>query len=62
MMKIGPRITRKIPFGQHACDLFFGVNATNLNVWVQVILVEQPIQSNSVGPRNMPHFFVDMDG
>ena len=50
MKKNVPLITCEIPFSQHVCELVFGVNVTDLNVWVQIYPVNQPIQSNSVGP------------
>ena len=55
MKQIVPFITREIPFRQHVCELVFGVNVTDLDCWVQIYPVKQPIQSNSVGPRNMSH-------
>ena len=48
--KIVPLITYEIPFSQHVCELVFGVNVTDLNPWIQINPVKQPIQSNSVGP------------
>ena len=50
MKKIIPLITREISFGQDVCELVFGVNVTDLDFWVQIDPVKQPIQSNSVGP------------
>ena len=47
MKKIIPLITREISFGQHVCELMFGVNVHNLGV--QINSVKQPIHSNSVG-------------
>ena len=48
--KIVPFITWENTFGQHVCELMFGVNVPNLNHGVQLDSVKQPIQSNSVGP------------
>ena len=47
MKKIVPLIMCEISFGQFVCELIFGVNATDLDLWVQI---KQPIQSNSAGP------------
>ena len=35
--------------------MVFGVNVTNLDFWVFIDSVKQPIQRNSVGPWNMSH-------
>ena len=53
LKKIIPLITREIPFGQYVCELVFGVDVTDLNVWVQIDNVKQPIQSNSVNVVKM---------
>ena len=50
MKKIVPLIMCEISFGQYVCELIFGVNATDLDLWVQINPVKQPIQSNSAGP------------
>ena len=55
MKKIVPLITCEISFGQNVCELMFGVNVTDLDFWVQINPVNQPIQSNSVRPWNMPY-------
>ena len=55
MKKIVLLITRGIPFSQHVCELVFGVNVTDLNFWVQIDSIKQPIQSNSVGSWHMSH-------
>ena len=55
MKKIIPLITREISFGQDVCELVFGVNVTDLDFWVQIEPVKQPIQSTSVGSGNMSH-------
>ena len=48
MMKIIPLITREISFGQDVCELVFGVNVTDLDLWVQISPVEQTNQKNYV--------------
>ena len=53
--KIVPLITCEISFGQNLCELMFGANVTDFDFGVQIDSVKQPIQSNSVGPWNMPH-------
>ena len=55
LKKIAPLITCEVSFGQNVCELMFGVNATNLDLGVQINPVKQPIQSNSVGTRDMSH-------
>ena len=52
-----PNVTREIwlPFGLDVCDLVLGIDVTDLNFWVQINLVKEPIQSNFVGSWNMPH-------
>ena len=47
--KMVPLITCEISLCQYVCELVFGVNVTDLNFWVQIDSVKQPIQSNSVG-------------
>ena len=53
--RLVPLITFEISFGQHVCELMFGVK-TDLDLGVQMNPVKQPIQGSSVGPWNMPHF------
>ena len=55
MKKIVPLITCADPFSQRVCKLVLCVNVTDLNLWVQINPVKQPVQSNSVGPWNIPH-------
>ena len=45
----------KFPFGQYVCELVFGVNVFDLDLWVQIDSIKQPIKSNSVGSGNMSH-------
>ena len=49
MKKTVPHITCEIPSSQNICELVFSVIVTDLNLWVQITPVKQPIQSNSVG-------------
>ena len=35
--------------------MVFGVDVLNLDLWVQVNSIEQPIKRNSVSPGNMSH-------
>ena len=42
MKKIVPLITCGVPFGQHVCELVFGVNVTDLNFEVQI----NPVKTN----------------
>ena len=47
--KMIPFITCEISLGQYVCELVFGVNVFDLDFWVQIDSIEQPIKSNSVG-------------
>ena len=35
--------------------MVFGVNVLDLDFWVQIDSIEQPVKGNSVGPGNMSH-------
>ena len=48
MEKIVPLITCEIALYQNVCELVFGVNVFDLDLWVQVDSVKQPIKRNSV--------------
>ena len=50
-----PLITCEISFGSDVSKLFFGVHVLDLDFWVQVNSIEQPIKRNSVGAGNMSH-------
>ena len=53
--KMIPFITCEIALGQYVCELVLGVNMFDLDLWLQVNYVEQPIKRNSVGSWHMPH-------
>ena len=53
--KIAPFITRKTSCGQQVSELFFGVNIFDLDFWVQVDSVKQPIQRDTVDHRHVSH-------
>ena len=53
--KVVPFITCEVSFGEDICEMVLGINIFDLDLWVQVISVEQPIKSNSVGSGNMSH-------
>ena len=53
--KMIPFVTYEISLGQHVGKLVFGVDVLDLDLWVQINSIEQPIQRNSVGPGNMSH-------
>ena len=38
---------------QNVCELILGVNIPDLNLWIQIDSIKQPIKSNSVGSGNM---------
>ena len=46
--KMIPFITCEITLCRYVCELVFGVNVLDLDFWVQIDPVKQPIQSNSV--------------
>ena len=48
-MKKVPFVTCENIFGQYVCELMFGVDVSNLNSFIKIKSVKQPIQSNSVG-------------
>ena len=50
-----PLITREISFGWDIGNLVFGVDVLDLDFWVQIDSIEQPIKCNSVSPGNMSH-------
>ena len=45
----------KFFLGQYVCELVFGVDVLDLDFWVQVNAIEQPIKRNSVVSRHMSH-------
>ena len=47
--KIVPLITCEIAFCQSVCELVFGVDIFDSNLWIQIDSVKQPVKSNSVG-------------
>ena len=53
--KMVPFFTCDISLGQHVCELVFGIDVLDLDFWVQIDSIEQPIESNSVGSGNMSH-------
>ena len=53
--KMTPFVTREIPFGQDVCKLILGVDVLDLDFWVQINSIKQPIKCNSVSPGNMSH-------
>ena len=50
-----PLVTCDISFGQYVSKLVFGVDVLDLDFWVQVESIEQPIKRKSVSPGNMSH-------
>ena len=53
--KMIPFIKCEISLGQYVCELVFGVNVFDLDFGSKLILSNQRIKSNSVGPGNMSH-------
>ena len=50
-----PLVTCETSFGQDVSKLVLGVDVLDLDIWVQVDSIEQPIKRNSVSPGNMSH-------
>ena len=51
-----PLITSEIAFRQHVCELVFGVRIFDLDFWIQVDSVKQPIKrDDSVGSGHVSH-------
>ena len=55
MEKIVPSITRKTSFSEQVCELVFGVDIFDLNLWIQFDSVKQPVKSNSVASGYVSH-------
>ena len=55
MEKIVPLITCEVALSQHVRELVFGVNIFELNLWIQINSVKQPVESNSVGSGYVFH-------
>ena len=53
--KMIPFVTCEISLGQYVGKLVFGVDVLDLDFWVQIDSIEEPIKRNSVGPGNMSH-------
>ena len=54
MEKMIPFITCEIALCQYVCELVFGVNIFDLDLWAQIDSVKQPIKRNSVGSGFCP--------
>ena len=50
-----PLISCELSFGWDVSELVLGVDVFDLDFWVHINSIEQPIKSNSVGPGNMSH-------
>ena len=53
--KMIPLLTGAIAFRQRVCELVFGVDIFDLDLWVQIDSVKQPIKRGSVGSRHVSH-------
>ena len=51
LKKLVPFDTSECPFGQDVGELGSGANIFDLDLWIKIEPVEQPIICNSVGPR-----------
>ena len=50
MEKIAPLITCEIALCPYVCEFVFGVDIFDLNLWIQIDSVKQPVKRNSVSP------------
>ena len=50
-----PFITCEIPLCQDVCELVFGVDVFDLDLWVKINSIKQPIKSDSMSSGNMSH-------
>ena len=57
MGKIVPLNTCEIAPCQCVCELVFGVDIVDWNLWIQIDSVKQPVKSNSVGSGYMSHYW-----
>ena len=55
MEKIVPLITCEIVLCQYVCELVFGVDTFDLNLWIEIDSVKQPVKSNSVFSGYVSH-------
>ena len=55
MVKILPLITCEISLCQYVCKLVFGVDILDLNLWIQIDSVKEPVKSGSVGSGYVSH-------
>ena len=53
--KMIPLITCEIPLCQDVCELVLGVDVFDLDLWVKINPIKQPIKSNSMSSGNMSH-------
>ena len=50
-----PFITFEISLCQDVCELVFDVDVLDLDLWVKINSIKQPIKSNSMSSGNMSH-------
>ena len=55
MDKMIPLITCEFSFCQYVFELVFGVDIFDLNLWIPIDSVKQPVKSNSVGSGHVCH-------
>ena len=58
--KVIPPITREIALCQYVCELVFEVHVFDLDLWVEVDSVEEPIKRNSVDPGYVSHLWTSV--
>ena len=60
MEKVIPLITREIVLCQYVCDLFFGVNVFDLDLWIEIHSVKYSIKRNSVGSWHLSNLWTSV--
>ena len=53
--KMVPFVASECAYGQHVCQLVSSVDIFDLDLWIEVDPVKQPIKRNSVGSGNVSH-------
>ena len=55
MEKLVSLITCELALCQNVCELVLGVDIFDLNLWIQINSVKQPVKRNSVGSGYVSH-------
>ena len=55
LAQLEPLVSGERTIGKNISELFVGVDIFDLDIWIQVNLVRQPVQVNTVNLGNMSH-------